>query len=96
MFADDSSLFSSGPNLKNIETTMNNEIPNLVTWLRANRLSLNIDKTHIMIFGPNTKSKLPDINVTIEGTPLDIVQTTKFLGLILDSGLTWKPHITAL
>ena len=57
MFADDSNVFSSGPNPKDIETLLNNEIPLLIDWLRANRLSLNVDKTHIMIFGPNPPKK---------------------------------------
>jgi hypothetical protein len=52
MFADDSNVFSSGPNPKNIETLLNAEIPLLIDWLRDNRLSLNVDKMHIMIFGP--------------------------------------------
>ena len=41
MFADDSNVFSSGPNLQDIESLMNSELPLLIDWLRANRLSLN-------------------------------------------------------
>ena len=96
MFADDSNVFTSGPNLKDIETIMNNEIPLLIDWLRANRLSLNVDKTHVMIFGPPKKTKPPDTNIYIEGKILEVVKSTKFLGLILDSGLTWKNHIHLL
>jgi hypothetical protein len=96
IFADDSNIFASGPNLKNIESLLNTEIPHLIDWLRANRLSLNVDKTHTMIFGPNRKTNTSKINIHIEGRTLDIVNSTKFLGIILDSGLNWKGHILHL
>ena len=96
MFADDSNIFASEPNLKNIETVLNSEIPVLIDWLRANRLSLNVDKRHTMIFGPTRKSKPHKANIQIEGRTLDIVNSTKFLGVILDSSLNWKNHILQL
>jgi hypothetical protein len=96
MFADDSNLFMSGKNLPNLSTLLNNEIPILVEWLRANRLSLNIGKTHAMIFGKTKKQAYPEPNIYIDGTRLDIVTSTKFLGVILDSELSWKTHINHL
>jgi hypothetical protein len=74
----DSNVFSSGPNLKNIETLLNSEIPQLIDWLRANRLSLNIDKTHTMVFGPPRKLNAPNVNIQIEGRTLDTVKSTTF------------------
>ena len=97
MFADDSNLFASGSDLKTIENLFNTEIPNLVTWLRVNRLSLNIKKTHFMVFGPKLKKNIPGhINILIEGNKLDRVDSTKFLGVTLDSDITWKPHIASI
>jgi hypothetical protein len=47
-----------------------------------------------MIFG---KRKKKDINyipdIKIDSQTLEIVDETKFLGVILDSGLNWKRHI---
>ena len=93
MFADDSNLFSSGKDINQLTNKINQEIPLLVNWLRANRLSLNIAKTHVMLFGPRKKIPIEDINIQIEGKKLDIVTTTKFLGVILDSNISWKDHI---
>ena len=47
MFADDSNFFMSGKNLNTIEKMVNEELKNIVTWLEANRLSLNIKKNKI-------------------------------------------------
>jgi hypothetical protein len=49
-----------------------------------------------MIFGPNKRKENHIININIEGEKLQIVQNTKFLGLILDNELNWKLHITYL
>jgi hypothetical protein len=94
MFADDSNLFSSGSNLLDMTNQINSEIPLLIDWLRANRLSLNTNKTHVMIFGPKNKPNFDTVDIKIGDTPLEIVNTTKFLGVILDNNLNWKQHIT--
>jgi ribonuclease P/MRP protein subunit RPP40 len=92
LFADDSNLIISGNSLDTIETKIRSEIPILLNWLQTNRLSLNIKKTHIMIFGPTRKKHPLNINISIEGEKLEIVRNTKFLGIILDDQLLESPH----
>jgi hypothetical protein len=96
MFADDSNIFMTGNNIQTLTTRLNQQIPFLIEWLRANRLSLNLDKTHAMIFGSKVKMDTQLINIYIDGRRTEIVTSTKFLGVILDTNLTWKPHITYL
>ena len=45
-----------------------------------------------MVFGKKSKNTENTITTTIDGTTLEVVTQTKFLGIILDSGLTWKSH----
>ena len=92
LFADDSNLIVNGTSLLNLEQKINNDTPTLVKWLHTNRLSLNIKKTHVMVFGKGGKNADKNIDVKIEGVSLDIIKETKFLGIMLDSGLTWKAH----
>ena len=56
LFADDSNLFYSDNDLQYIEETVNRELGEINTWLCANKLSLNIDKTHFVIFHPYQKN----------------------------------------
>jgi hypothetical protein len=93
LFADDSNLITSGKSPSDIEQTINDEIPILINWLQTNRLSLNLKRKHIMMFGPNKKTVNNNILVKIDGVPIEIVHHTKFLGIILDDKLTWKEHI---
>jgi hypothetical protein len=82
--------------IENIEQQIKQDIPTLIDWLPTNRLSLNLTKTHFMIFGSN-KNKYPHpIKVEIEGTNIEEVIETKFLGVILQNGLGWKSHISYL
>ena len=39
------------------------------------------------------KQPQPDVNIKIEGKPIEEVDRTKFLGTIIDNQLSWKHHI---
>ena len=93
LFADDSNLFAEGSNLKNLQDVVNSEIPTLVNWLQSNRLSLNIKKTHVMVFGRLSEEAKKQVAVNINGQILDVVVNTKFLGLMLDDSSNWKAHV---
>ena len=45
-----------------------------------------------LIFTPRNKT-VHDIDVKIHGVSVERVYATKFLGVIVDSKLTWKPHV---
>ena len=45
MFADDKNLFISDKNIGELFKKMNKELKNVSTWFKANKLSVNIDKT---------------------------------------------------
>ena len=92
LFADDTNLFSSGKDLKTLERTTNNELSNISLWLKVNKLSLNIKKTHYMIFCRRKKLD-HNVKLLIDGQAIDEVQKTKFLGIVIDNKLTWKWHI---
>jgi hypothetical protein len=96
MFADDSNLFVSGKNLQDLSNSLNQELPLLIEWLHANRLSINVDKTHVMIFGKKNIANPIPINIQIDGKKLTVLEKNKFLGIIHDSGLNWRDHINYL
>lgn len=63
----------------------------LKIWFDSNRLSLNLGKTKIMLFGNcrmNTQLK-----INVEGVEIERVHEIKFLGVIIDDKISWKPHI---
>ena len=50
MFADDSNIFIEGNYILKMQNELNTETIENSSWLKANKLSLNIDKTYNMVF----------------------------------------------
>ena len=92
LFADDSNLFISDSDLYKLQSQLNNELENISLWLKVNKLSLNIKKTHYMVFTRKRKI-ITDISLNIDGNLITEVSSTKFLSVYLDNKLTWKKHI---
>ena len=75
--------------------TIQRNITNADRWFKNNSLSLNTDKTHLLQF--HTKiDQIKDLQVHYENKQITTVRTIKFLGLIIDSTLSWKQHIDSI
>ena len=92
LFADDTNVFVTGQNIKELEQSLNVELQKISSWLQVNRLSLNIAKTHYMIFNGKKKTK-HNIDVKIQGETIAECIETTFLGITIDAKLTWRNHI---
>ena len=92
MFADDTNGFNQGKSPQEMQHVINEESCNISVWLKVNKLSLNIDKTHFMLFCGKRRVD-QNITVKIDGKDIQRVKHTKFLGVIIDEQLTWKEHI---
>ena len=75
---------------------MNQELKEITLWLSANKLSLNLSKTHFMVFRSKNRKMLNDMLITINGKTIEKVKNTKFLGLYVDDELSWKFHINQI
>ena len=93
MFANDSSFFIHGKKTDEMADIINQELEEIVSWLNANRLSLNIRKTKSILFNPTKDKKTINISLKILDEKIEQVEVIKFLGVILDENLTWKKHI---
>ena len=49
-------MYYESKSLIDMEKTINKELSKLYLWLNVNRLSLNLDKTHFIIFHPYNKT----------------------------------------
>jgi hypothetical protein len=94
LFADDTNVFLTGNNINVIVNKMNTELLSIVEWLKANRLSLNIDKTKYMVFLPKRQKCPINLNIKLSGQAIEKVSKMKFLGVILDDKLNFKEHIS--
>ena len=93
LFADDANLFYKHKDLNSLETNVNNELQKVQNWLCANKLSLNVDKSNFVIFHPPQKKMKSNVQICINDKPLKHEQCIKYLGILIDSNLSWKPQI---
>ena len=91
LFADDTNLFIEDMDTTHINQILTEEIGKILIWLKANKLSLNVDKTNFIVF--SRRRTINDVYIKIEGKNIERVTKVKFLGVIIDSKLTWKEHI---
>ena len=55
MYADDMSLCYQALDIKNLNNAINNDLMQLDSWLKGNRLSLNVAKTNCMLIATKQK-----------------------------------------
>ena len=97
-FADDTNLLYVPPDRirnKNIVRRLNIDLKSLNYWLMANKISLNSSKTELIIFR-NSKVKMPNLNIKLNGVKLEPKSQIKYLGLTIDEHLTFKNHINIM
>lgn len=94
LYADDTTLiFSPDRNVHPTNTArlINAELSAVAEWFKANKLSLNIEKTHYMIFHKcNTSPN--DFDFKIQNLSISRVKTFKFLGLMINEKMQWDDH----
>jgi hypothetical protein len=95
LFADDTSIIVSNPNMVNFTNDLTVVFEQLNTWFNSNLLSLNYNKTqHVQFRTINALTTQIDISYKNRYIPSDT--NTRFLDITLDSSLTWKDHIEGL
>ena len=93
LFADDTSIFYSNKNLKVLEKDVNSALKDISEWLIANKLSLNVTKSKLLLFNISNQKRSEKINLHINGAVIEEPEYAKYLGVIIDNKLSWGPHI---
>jgi ribonuclease P/MRP protein subunit RPP40 len=97
IFADDTNLFFKAPDLNTLYANVNNELIKISKWFKLNKLSLNIKKTSYILFrGKQQVIDNTNLCIKIDSMVIDQVEKTKFLGVIINSTLTWEDHINTI
>ena len=81
IFADDANVFVTGKDLNHMVDIINKELNKLTEWMNVNKLSLNVTKTNFMIFRSKHRKAVFSNNIKINGTDIDRVESTKYLGV---------------
>ena len=91
-FADDTTLCYSCDKIQDLQLILEQEAHKVTKWLAANKLLLNVTKTHSMLF--TFKRNVSNLKIRINDTEIEEKCTTTFLGIQIDNKLNWKAHIS--
>ena len=95
IFADDSSITTTGKSIKEIVQSASCDLHNVKEWLLANKLSLNVTKTeHMFIGSDDNLRKIRDVpHLHLGDTTMKRLHSSKSVGVYIDERLSWDAHI---
>lgn len=95
LFADDTTAFLEDRDNFELKTKTTNCLEQINSWCKSNSLNLNCSKTKLVSFHTGHSPPNFDVNLDSEEN-ISSVESAKFLGMVIDNRLKWKPHITEL
>ena len=92
MYADDTSLCLKSKDICQLNRAMNRDLEDLHSWLKSNKLSLNIVKTISMLIAIKPRYRAlnsagENLKLKILDSKLDVVTKTRYLGVQVDNNL---------
>ncbi|CAK1593615.1 unnamed protein product [Parnassius mnemosyne] len=92
-FADDVVLVFSGHSTSAVEQQANDTLKRVTKWGTKNKLKFAAHKTNAMLITKKLKFDYPNLHMS--GSRVNLVEAIRVLGLTIDRGLTFKPHVAA-
>ena len=91
-------MYADDMHITYADKDLNKDLLNISKWLIANKLTLNMTKTEFMLIGSRQKLNALTASpvLSINGTSVKQVSTSKSLGVLIDANLTWGSHIEKL
>ena len=95
VFADDMSLYCSRRAMEYACSDLSKALTGISSELESRGLTVNCEKTVVMVIYPRSSktSVITSINITCGRPTFPLVDSTRMLGVIIDSNLSWKEHV---
>ena len=94
IFADDTMIGFSDKSITKIQQLLQNAVNEAIKWFGQNKLTLNMNKCNVLII--STKNIVDSIDIFINGVKLPFFKSAKYIGVEIDSKLSWSNHIDGL
>jgi len=93
LYADATAIIATSRNLTLLVSYLESYLNGLQRRLSEWRIAINVSKSTVIIFACAGRRFVQPRPVTLFGEPIEWVETTRYLGVTLDTQLTWSPHI---
>ena len=99
LYADGTTLNSTlgifGNDIEEIQNLIISGLKEVFKWLDVNKVCLNVSKSKFMLF-QMPRERVPHLLFSIDRMHIAQVTEFNFLGLIINSSLNWKTHLSAI
>ena len=95
-FADDTNIFHTSKSVKNLNKQINRDMKHLNNWLSTNKISLNVEKTELVISKSPRKILLDEIKIRLSGKRLYPPNSVKYLAIKIDRFLHWHDKVNRI
>ena len=92
-YADDLTVISQAPTPQAAAALTQTYMGQLELWLATNRMEVDPGKCILTLVTPYTREYATQPRVTLNGIPIPVETTLHFLGVTLDRGMTFRPHV---
>ena len=93
LFADDTCLMVSEKSISLLEQSCNSELHRLKKLCVANKLQINPDKSVLIYIPFKLNDSLPKLNIAYDDVLVPSNNSSKYLGIKIDSKLNFQPHL---
>ena len=91
IFANDVIIYGSIHNVSDF-MLLQSDVDSVSDWIKNNLLNLNIQKSKQMII-TRKKHPVPSVIMILNGKPLELVSSYRYLGVWITSDLSWTKQI---
>ena len=85
-------IYCLSNSIKKLNKLVNADLKHLLNWLNANKISLHVKKTEMIIFKSKQKKLEGDLKIKLCSKRLCPTESVKYLSVKIDANLTWQHH----
>jgi hypothetical protein len=93
MHADDTSILTIGQDINELQNETAKNIGVVEQYFTMNKLPINLLKTHYILFHTKHYRLDSNLKILVKNKEIQNVRSTNFLGVVIDSTLSWEAHI---
>ena len=75
---------------------MKKDLNDISEWFTATKLTINPSKSNVLVIPPKLSQPLPNVDLSINNSPLPFCLSAKFLAVTLDTQLNFDKHISSV
>ena len=95
LYADDTAIIATSRKPTLLVSYLESYVNNIKRWLSEWRIVINVSKSTTINLARDGRRFIQPRPVTLSGESIQWVDTTRYLGVTLDTRLTWLPHISS-